>query len=289
MRATTIADKTAANKAMEYMYPKEIRLFDDPYIFNFISPFNKLCIKMLKYDVMLKRMNKLMEKLAPGIYGGLVCRTRYIDDAIKKCLDDGFEAIVNLGGGYDSRCLRIEGINNIEYYHIDQPEVIDSYKQKLLKFPNGIPKCIRFVPIDFNSQSIEEELSKHGYDKRIRTLFIWEGVTQYITREAVNGTLSYISSTSKDNRVVFTYIIEELLKNPGAYPKYEKVLERVKKTGANWINGFDQDEVSSYINNYGLELIEDIGQTDFHKRYLDSLNRNLEVMPIERTVLAKVI
>lgn len=33
-----------------------------------------------------------IEKIAPGIYGGLICRTRYMDDVIKAAIDEGFEA-----------------------------------------------------------------------------------------------------------------------------------------------------------------------------------------------------
>lgn len=63
--------------------------------------------------------------------------------------------------------------------------------------PTGIPQNVRVVPIDFNRQSFEEELSKAGYDKAMKTFFILEGVTQYISEEALSGTLEYIASTKE--------------------------------------------------------------------------------------------
>jgi O-methyltransferase involved in polyketide biosynthesis len=35
--------------------------------------------------------------------------------------------------------------------------------------PTGVPSNVRVVPIDFNRQSFEEELSKAGYDKAKKT------------------------------------------------------------------------------------------------------------------------
>ncbi|MCK8058966.1 MULTISPECIES: class I SAM-dependent methyltransferase [unclassified Fusibacter] len=189
MKKTTLADQTAASKAMEHMFSPEERLFEDEYSVKFISAFNRPFISMLQSKRLLHWMADLSEKIAPGVYGGLIARTRYIDDVIDKALGEGMETIVNLGGGYDTRCLRIGRMKEIDYYHVDQAEVIDKFSKNMAKLPMGIPDNVRFVSIDFDKQSLAEVLSNSGYDKRSKTLFIWEAVTQYISEEAVSDTL----------------------------------------------------------------------------------------------------
>jgi len=290
MKTTLLADKTAAMKAIEHMFPADIRIFDDPYSIEFVSFFsNRVYVNSMKSKRFLKWMTNLTEKFAPGVVGGLLCRTRYIDDAIKNAIEDGFEIVVNLGGGYDTRCLRINNMNKLEYYHIDQPEVVDSYRETMAGLSSGIPSNTRFVPIDFNHQSLEEELIRAGYDKTKKTLFIWEGVTQYISEEALIGTLNYIASTKQGNRVAFSYVLKDYMTNPESFPKHKNIVKQVNMAGIKWINGLSPEDMSDYLKNYGFNLIEDIGVEDYQDRYLIPIGREMDVMPIERISLAEVI
>jgi len=289
MKSTLLADKAAASKAMESLVPQEIRLFDDPYSVAFISRGNRFYIKIMKLKIIYKFMMRFVEKLSPGVVGGLVCRTRYLDDVIKAAIEDGFETVVNLGGGYDTRCLRIENMSNVLYYHIDQPDVIDSFKEKMGQLSQGIPSNVRFVPIDFNHQSLEEELARSGYDKTKKTLFIWEGVTQYIDEEALIATFRYIASAKPGSRIAFTYVLKGYLENPMIFPEYAKIKKTIDMSGVKWINGLVQEEMGEYLEKYGLRLIEDVGAADYQERYLSAIERDLDVMPIERISLAEVI
>ncbi len=289
MKITTLADKTATSKAIEIMFPSEVRLYNDPYVVNFISPINRLYINILKSDQMLRWMIKFIQKKAPGVYGAHICRTRYMDDIVKEAIDEGFKTVVNLGGGYDTRCLRIEKMSDVLYYHIDQPEVINRFKNKMAELPTGIPSGVRFVPIDFNKQSLEDELARAGYDKSNKTLFLWEGVTQYITEEAMIGTLDYIASTTKGSQVVFTYVLKALLENPNSFQKYKGVVKRVKKTGFEWITGIEPNDISNILMEHGLNLIEDVGAEEYKVRYFEPINRDMEIIPIERIAWAEVM
>ncbi|GMA64581.1 hypothetical protein GCM10025859_50210 [Alicyclobacillus fastidiosus] len=70
---------------------------------------------------------------------------------------------------------------------------------------------MRFVAIDFVEQSLEKILLQAGFDKTNPTLFIWEGVTNYLTADAVDRTLAFISRCASDSRLVFTYVDKAVL------------------------------------------------------------------------------
>ena len=54
---------------------------------------------------------------------------------------------------------------------------------------------------------IPDESKKAGYDPGQKTFFIWEGVTMYISAEAVDSTLQFIATGSAPgSSVVFDYM-----------------------------------------------------------------------------------
>ncbi len=228
-----------------------------------------------------------MEKAGPGIYGGIISRTKYMDDVLEAAIANKFDAVVNLGGGYDTKCLRFD-FKGLEYYHVDQKPVMDNYKNIMSGLEGGIPAHVRFVPIDFNTQNLGDELVKAGYDKDKRTLFLWEGVTQYITLEAVVGTLEYIASCLKGSQVVFTYVPKSLFTSSESFPEYQKILKLAKRVGEEWITGLESEKISEFIEQCGLALIEDVGNTDYKKRYFEPIGREMAIMPIERIAYAEV-
>ena len=283
------ADKTATTKAMEYYFDKEIRLYEDKYSKEFVSTGNRILLSMLKFKPLFNLMVNYMEKLVPGVYGGLACRMHYMDYITKQCVSEGFEAVINLGAGFDTRPFRIDELNDIPYYIMDLPETIDSYKETVNKKSLPLPKSVKLVPIDFNSQSVEKRLKESGYIKTKKTLFIWEGVTQYITRKAIDLTLEFVAKTSKGSRIAFSYVLSEAIEHPEKFPSIAKTFEKIKNMQTPWISGFKREEIESFLSDFGLKLVDDIGR-DYHiEKILKPLNRELEVMNIERIVLAEKI
>ena len=99
-KASQTAEGTAAVRARESLRPPEERICYDPFARYFLSP------KYLLFGI-IKPLGDFIrwrnEKILPGMFGGVVARTRYIDDYLKDCLNDGLEQLVILGAGFDSR------------------------------------------------------------------------------------------------------------------------------------------------------------------------------------------
>lgn len=69
-----------------------------------------------------------------------------------------------------------------------------------------MPGHVTFVPVDFNTQTLSERLLERGYSEQGRTLFIWQGVTVYLTPEGVDSTLTFIANHSGlGSAVIFDY------------------------------------------------------------------------------------
>ena len=294
MKQTTTGYGPAVMRAMENLLPADKRLFEDPYSEKFLPPFYKFpfynfFVILMRSPRILNFLIKIREKLTPGIIGGLICRTRYIDDVLNNAIKEGIETIVNLGAGVDTRAFRIPGIENIKYFELDFPELQKVKRAYIDKYTGGLPPNVSLVPIDFNSQDLGEELKKAGYALSSKTLFIWEGVTQYISKEAVDNTLKYVAQAAAGSRIVFTYVLKSFINGSyipdGLNSLYQLVL---KKKNPLWFCGFEPAGMPEYLSKYSLSLIEDVGHEEYLERYIKPKSRDLTVFEIERAVLADV-
>ena len=276
-------------RAIENRLPEDKRLFDDPYSEKLLSPSWKFWFSMTRFPGMLEFLLKLRERLTPGIIGGLICRTRHIDDVLLDAIKNGCSAVVNLGAGMDTRAFRIPGIESVRYFELDFPELLEVKRTYIDTKAGGLPANVTLVPIDFNSQDISEELMKAGYSLSARTFFIWEGVTQYISREAVDNTLRYVAGSATGSRIVFTYVLQSFIDGSVIPAGQERMYKyTVHKLNTLWFSGFDPAGMPHYLSGFSLDLIEDVGREEYLERYIRPRNRDLNVFEIERTVLAKV-
>ena len=70
-----------------------------------------------------------------------------------------------------------------------------------------------YVAIDFNHESLGQRLAECGYDERKKTLFIWQGVTEYLTPQAVDETFAFVHDHSAPgSSVIFDYADPTILK-----------------------------------------------------------------------------
>jgi methyltransferase (TIGR00027 family) len=284
-KLTTMAYATASKKAFEALYPREKRLFQDDYTIKLLTPGWRFSVNIFKNKFLFDRVMKMGDKMAPGVQIGLMCRVRFIDEILEEAINGDFDVVVNLGAGFDTRSLRIEGIGSLKIFEIDHPRVIAEKRKRFEKVGFDIPTNLELVPIDLNSLTLKQGLENSGYNPSLKTLFIWEGVTQYITKEAIESTLSYISQSKEGSRVVFTYVLKEYIDNPGSFPELEVLYKQIKKI---WINGLDPSIMKNYLEKFGLNLLEDAGAEYYREKYIKPLNRDMNVMKIERIVLAEV-
>lgn len=97
---------------MQYQ-PEGARLFDDPVVKEMVGGPIRL---MMRFDGMRKLTIRQTDGIAPGIFGGQICRTRYIDDAVQATLSQGIDQLVILGAGFDTRPYRLPGMERVQVF-----------------------------------------------------------------------------------------------------------------------------------------------------------------------------
>jgi methyltransferase (TIGR00027 family) len=204
------AEIDAVIRTIETEKPESERLCYDPFARGFLGTTNRV-IGMIPP---LRRLALwYLEKKHPFILDCIPARTRYIDDYVNKCIDDGIEQLIILGAGYDSRAYRIERLKGrVTVFEVDHPANHKRKIEKVKKILDPLPGNVVYVPIDFNKKTVPERMFQSGYDREKKSLFIWEGVTPLLTAEAVDETLDFVASNSgPGSSIIFNYILKSVV------------------------------------------------------------------------------
>lgn len=212
-----------------------------------------------------------MRKIAPrGIYEYVLARTKLLDEVFIDALENRFSQIVLLGAGFDTRALRFKSRNKgTKIFELDiqttQQPKIDILNRKKV----ALPQELFFVSIDFNKQSLADVLSAAGYEGRQKSLFIWEGVTMYLTPDAVDSTLDFIRNSATEGSVVaFDYIYASVLRRENKFYGEKEIFETVSRAGEGWTFGIEDGAIEHFLCERGFKMISHHTPSDLEKAYL---------------------
>src|SRR5437867_6912932 len=127
----------------------------------------------------------------------LLIRTRFIDDELKRALENGATQVVILGAGFDTRAYRFADVlQDKKVFEVDYRSTQQLKKRRLEVAAIPIPPEVRFVEIDFKKDTLRGVLAAAGYQPTAKTFFIWEGVSMYLSEQAVREMLRTIATYS---------------------------------------------------------------------------------------------
>ena len=293
-RKDATAQGVAKQRLIETLAEPEERIINDPYADRFV-----LGASVIKF--MGHRLNVwLAQKLVPGFHEHLISRTRFIDDLVKKNSASGVEQYIILGAGYDSRAHRLELPSSLRIFEVDQPEV---QARKRSKLPEELSNSenMTYVAVDFTHQTLTEQLINAGFDQNKSTVFTLEGVSQYITKEALSSTIKEVAAlTQRASSTFFISYVSDLFdKNPEAcfgkgYPNAEKraklIMYGSAKVGEPWISFYSAEEIENVLSQHGYSVKENVTMKDLNSRYFAPVGRALsenQLLQLEHFVMAE--
>jgi methyltransferase (TIGR00027 family) len=280
-RPSITAELACAVRAVESMKPPHKRVCYDPYAMDFIGLWLRL---IAKSRVLTRLILWEAERMAPGVPGEVIGRTRYIDDCLKRRIDDGIEQLVVLGAGYDSRSYRFEELKGrVKSFELDYPSTQELKLKRVKSMFGTSPDGVVYVPIDFNSDSMERMLFDAGYDRTLKTFFIWEGVTYYITDQAVNETLEFVVKHSGEgSSIFFDYAFKSVIEGHGEIKQVNRTLRAYELVAApitseHFVFGVEEGTIEEFLEKRGLQLIENVTGEFFESSYFAGVKQTRQV------------
>ncbi len=278
---------TATMRVVELYTPSEQRLVDDPLSFSLLPLGWRALVKFLYLPGLRDLVLAAREKRIPGTLGTFLCRTRYIDDVLRESLSDGLDQVVILGAGFDSRAYRIAGMEGVHVFEADLPGTVELKQVRIKRVLGAVPEHVSLVGMNFEEQDLADSLAAAGYLMGKRTLFIWEGVTQYLSAKAVSHTLRVVTRIAGGgSEIVFSYVLKGIIDGTARPEWFQPLLSFAGKVGSQWKFGLEQTELEGYLALHGLRLIDDVGAAEYQARYLKPLGREMNLFAGERVAFA---
>ncbi len=131
-------------------------------------------------------------------------RTEFFDRTMSGSIEDGDQVVI-LGAGWDTRAYGLLKDRDVETFEVDT-QATQQVKLNALEKTGIEHSHVRFVACDFNQECWLEKLRSHGFDPDTKTFVLWEGVTMYLTEDAVGTTLDAVSSLPAGSRIAFDFL-----------------------------------------------------------------------------------
>ena len=194
-------------------------------------------------------------------------RATFVDAAIERYLP-GVEQFVELGAGYDTRTVQLQHNHRIRCFEVDLPKT-QRLKRELLSQCAVDTSGVTFISANFLTDNWLDNLVKSRFDPRKPTFFLWEGVTYYLSREAMEKTFRTIASSAPGSVLVFDYAtdanIEARRKPLGVLHK--ALLKAIREPQTFWIPS-ERKYLAALMQEYGFSMREqlDYGRETKRKR-----------------------
>jgi methyltransferase (TIGR00027 family) len=286
--ASRTAEHNALFRALESSRPESRRLFTDPLARAFLTWPLALVAQLAVVPGLRELVPWLIDHRWPGVRSSVVARTRLIDDAIASALSAHSEQLVILGAGFDSRAYRLPGMSGITVFEVDHPATQSAKRKTLARVLPALPRHVRFVATDFNQGDLESVMPAAGYRESVRTVFLWEGVTNYLTEAAVDTTLRWCSRAAPGSLLLFTYVHRDVLTRPGAFIGTERLFASLAKAGEQLTFGIEPSKLPEFLAARGLSLESDAGAAEYRERYFKAAARTMRGHEFYRVALARV-
>lgn len=176
-----------------------------------------------------------------------VVRTFYFDKLIDK--EKGkVEQFVTMGAGYDTRSYGDLRKSHLQFFELDQLNTqklkIESLQKAGIDFSH-----VKFADVNFETEKWYKKLEKAGYNPNLRTIFLWEGVTIYLSESDVRKTLQEIKSNSAPGSILITDIYGTRLTSMGGV----KITNEMFRFGLDFSTNYAED-LKTFIASENLQL-----------------------------------
>eukprot|EP00919_Chromeraceae_sp_WS-2016_P067940 GHVR01160899.1.p1 GENE.GHVR01160899.1~~GHVR01160899.1.p1 ORF type:complete len:327 (+),score=46.24 GHVR01160899.1:1202-2182(+) len=188
----------------------------------------------------------------------VLMRSRFIDKHILSKLPAASQLCV-LGAGFDVRCCVLGSSNKKDkkFFEVDRPEV-QKYKKMKLESVCADTSGIVFVPLDFEKDKWVENLHRHGFSSKKKTIFIMEGLLYYLRVDQVKGLLTTVKEHCAPGSVVlFDYFNGSFLKRKVVVgPLLKRLGEELKWSVGGEDDGTRELTIKDLMGEVGLKLTD---------------------------------
>lgn len=189
-------------------------------------------------------------------------RSRYTEDRVARGARRGVTQYVILGAGLDSFAYRSDLAGRVRVFEVDHPATQDWKRARLSTADITVPGRVEYVAVDFEHDSLEECLVRAGFDRSRPAIVSWLGVTVYLTRAAIGGTLDVVAGFAPGTELILDYLVPAEMRDADGRVYAELVMPVSAERGEPWLTFLTPEEMSTLLADRGFERVQHVRQRD---------------------------
>jgi methyltransferase (TIGR00027 family) len=242
-------------------------VFDDPLAVKVLGP---------EFAEEIKRTPKAEKRpFSAALRAFMVCRARFAEDVLAAGVrEDGVRQYVVLGAGLDTFAYR-NPFAQVRVFEVDHPATQAWKRERLQAAGIAVPATMRFVAVDFETQSLRQELLRAGFDFNVPTVVAWLGVVPYLTAEAFAATMRVLERMAPESSVVFDYSQPREALPAVEQQMLDSISSRVAMAGEPFQLFFTPAQLAEEMQHFGWRVVEDLDGKELNAMYLAGRNDGL--------------
>jgi methyltransferase (TIGR00027 family) len=271
-RPSRTAEHNALFRAIESARAPQRRIVCDRFAREFLGNSFRFVALLSRIPALSGLLRTYIDYRWPGSRTSLIARTRWIDDYLTASLADGASQVVILGAGFDSRAYRIPGAEKARFFEVDHPNTSAAKTAHVLRLFGRLPEHVKYVQVNFQQDSLMPAIESAGFTPECKTLVIWEGVSNYLTEEAVRETLRFVASLRKGTTILFTYVDRTAIEAPTQFAGGKEVQRLFAKLDEPWTFGICPNNAAEFCSECGLCVDRDLSADEYRAQYYGPQN-----------------
>lgn len=269
---------TAMARAAHRMLDERPWLVDDPFGMMLIGPKWR--------DVFDAKTSGYTPDMMAEIRAFVAARARYAEDRLEA---GDFSQYVILGAGLDSFVWRRPDLcRRLKVFEVDHPASQSWKRARIEAIGLPVPRSLVYASVDFEKETLNDGLTRAGFDWSAKTFFIWTGVTMYISEAASATTLSTVARCAKGSEIVFTYAPDNRELDERALVMRARFAEIATAAGEPPMTTFSEGALGAIVRGAGLSLVANPTFEEFHKLFFEGRKDGLKAYKLERIATARV-
>lgn len=145
-----------------------------------------------------------MAEAKPHLELWVALRTAFLDRQVQGYSKETPQVIV-LGAGLDTRAARLAR-DGVRFFEVDHPDSQALKRARLAELEDYPVDAATYVACDFEHDDFLDRLKAEGFELDLPAVFLWEGVTMYLSEEAVRATLERVATCHPKSVLLFDYV-----------------------------------------------------------------------------------
>lgn len=283
------AELAAVARARHLKYDKPV-IFDDPYAIRLVKPFFR---QVLNQPILSHIFFNLVFRSFRPIEATVLARSRFVEDHLLRLNSKGLNQYVLLGAGLDSFILRKRRYTpELRVYEVDYPSSQRNKCESLSRLPEWSTSSdnVEFIPIDFETESLEICLARSTFCTSEPALFAWLGVVPYLTASTIEATLHAVAlCASPGSEIIFDYIPYEHHSSKAALSGASLFLWLADILGEQVQTGIHPMKLNNILEKTGFQLLEQLDPEEMYSSYFTSSGSRLRPTKFLSLVRCRII